>query len=162
MVTRNKTKNHENEGHSNKGVKMKRLFFLIWLLIGGCSNPIIYEDDCECKFEISSTLPSVGGIYQLEFNDNLQQTYSVLDIETECGQSQHITWESDYMYQINPYDLISLVNPSSRTDEDGNAHIVFAVWSEFIDKTITIYGSYTDDHGHEKTDSVKVHVVDNE
>ena len=133
---------------------MQRLFFSIWLLIVGCSNPMISEDNCECKFEISSTLPSVHGVYQLEFNDNLQQTYSVLDVETECGQSQHITWESDYMYQISPYDLISLVNPSSRTDEDGNAHIVFAVWSEFINKTITIYGNYTDDHGHEKIDVV--------
>jgi len=140
---------------------MKRLFLIIWMLVVGCSNPMISEDDCECKFEISSTLPSNNGIYQLEFNDNLAQTYSVLDVETECGQSQHIMWESNYMYQMGS-DWVSLVNPSSMTDEDGNAKIVFAVWKEFINKTITIYGGYVDDHGHQRIDSVRVYVVDNE
>ena len=140
---------------------MKRLFLLIWLLVIGCSNPMMSEDECECEFEItSSTLPLVNGVYQLEFNYNLQQTYSVLDIRTECGWAQHISWESKEIYQIG-YDWINLVNSSSMTDEDGNAHIVFAVWEEFIDSTITIYGSYIDDHGHTKMDSVKVYVVDN-
>jgi hypothetical protein len=144
---------------------MKRLFLLIWLLVIGCSNPFmsdVSEEDCECVFEITSALPSNNGIYQLEFNNNLRQTYSVLDITTECGWSQHIQWDSDYQYQIVPGQWTSLVNPASMTDEDGNAHIVFAVWEEFIDSTITIYGSYIDDHGHTKMDSVKVYVVDNE
>ena len=143
---------------------MQRLLFLIGLLVIGCSNPImsdVSEEDCECVFDITSTLPSIDGIYQLEFNNNLQQTYSVLDISTECGWAQHIMWESDYMYQIGT-DWVSLVNPSSMTDEDGDAHIVFAVWEEFVDKTITIYGGYTDDCGHHFVDSLKVKVVDNE
>jgi len=140
---------------------MIRLFLSLVFLVIGCSNPIAVEEDCECVFDITSTLPSNDGVYQLEFNHNLQQTYSVLDITTECGWAQHIVWESKEIYQIG-YDWINLVNPSSMTDEDGNAHIVFAVWEEFIDSTITIYGSYTDDHGHAKMDSVKVYVVDNE
>jgi len=36
------------------------------------------------------------------------------------------------------------------------------ILEEFVNKTITIYGGYTDDHGHHKVDSVKVHVIDNE
>ena len=140
---------------------MIRLFLSLIFLVIGCSNPIAVEEDCECVFEITSTLPSIDGVYQLEFNHNLQQTYSVLDITTECGWAQHISWESKEIYQIG-YDWINLVNSSSMTDEDGNAHIVFAVWEEFIDSTITIYGSYIDDHGHEKIDSVKVEVVDSE
>ena len=45
---------------------------------------------------------------------------------------------------------------------DGNAKIVFAVWEEFINETVTIYGGYMDDHGHHKVDSVKVYVTDNQ
>jgi len=136
--------------------------FLVVILVSGCSNSIFSpEEDCHCEFEISSTLPSINGIYQLEFNGSLSQTYSVLDASTECGWSQHIQWDSDYMYNINGY-WTSLVNPASMTDEDGNAKIVFAVWEEFINETVTIYGGYTDDHGHHKVDSVKVYVTDNQ
>lgn len=136
--------------------------FLVVLLASSCSDSIFSpEEDCNCKFEISSTLPSFDGVYQLEFNASLAQTYSILDVSTECGWSQHIQWDSDYMYKIQG-SWVSLVNPGSMTDEDGNAKIVFAVWEEFVNKTITIYGGYTDDHGHHKLDSVKVHVIDNE
>jgi len=136
--------------------------FLVVILVSGCSDSIFSpEEDCHCEFEISSTLPSIDGIYQLEFNASLAQTYSILDVSTECGWANHIQWDSDYMYNINGYPT-SLVNPGSMTDEDGNAKVVFAVWEEFINTTITIYGGYTDDHGHHKLDSVKVHVIDNE
>ena len=48
------------------------------------------------------------------------------------------------------------------TDEFGEGNIVFAVWEEFVGRTITIYGGYTDECGHHFIDSVKVKVVDNE
>ena len=140
---------------------MKRLLFLIGLLVIGCSNPIT-SDDCGCDFNISSDLPQTDGVYQLEFNQDLAQTYSVLSCQTDCGWSQHIQWDSDYQYQIMPNQWVSLVNPASMTDEDGNGNIVFAVWEEFVDKTITIYGGYTDGCGHHFVDSLKVKVVDNE
>ena len=136
--------------------------FLVVILVSGCSNSIFSpEEDCHCEFEISSTLPSSDGVYQLEFNADLAQTYSILDASTECGWSQHIQEDSDYMYNIQG-SWVSLVNPGSLTGEDGNAKVVFAVWEEFINKTITIYGGYTDDHGHHKIDSVKVYVTDNQ
>lgn len=140
---------------------MQRLLFLIGLLFIGCSNPITSED-CGCDFAISSDLPQTNGVYQLEFNQDLAQTYSVLRCQTDCGWSQHIQWDSDYQYQIMPGQWVSLVNPASMTDEDGNGNVVFAVWEEFVDKTITIYGGYTDDCGHHFMDSLKVKVVDNE
>ena len=46
--------------------------FLVVLLVSGCSDSIFSpEEDCNCEFEISSTLPSSDGIYQLEFNASL-------------------------------------------------------------------------------------------
>ena len=142
---------------------MKRLFLIVGLLVIGCSdfNPIASEE-CECGLEISSDLPQSNGVYELEFNQDLAQTYSILDATTDCGWSQHIQWDSNYQYEIVPGQWTSLVNPASMTDEDGNAKIVFAVWEEFIDKTIIIYGGYTDDCGHHFLDSLKVKVVDNE
>ena len=142
---------------------MKRLLLIVGLLVIGCSdfNPIAFEE-CGCGLEISSDLPQSNGVYELEFNQDLAQTYSILDATTDCGWSQHIQWDSNYQCEIVPGQWTSLVNPASMTDEDGNAKIVFAVWEEFIDKTIIIYGGYTDDCGHHFLDSLKVKVVDNE
>ena len=143
---------------------MKRLYFLfISLLVIGCSsnNSIGPQEDCYCGLEITSDLPQSDGIYELEYNSNLAQTYSILSCQTECGLSQHIKWDSDYQYRINN-EWVSLVNPGSMTDEYGDAKVVFAVWEEFIGYTITIYGAYIDDCGHQYADSVKVKVVDNE
>ena len=55
-------------------------------------------------------------------------------------------WDSNYMYQIDN-EWVSLVNPSSMTDEDGNACVILAVWEEFIGSRITIICGYTDEHG---------------
>ena len=141
---------------------MKRLFLIVGLLVIGCSdfNPMA-SDDCGCGLEITSTLPEDNGIYELEYNADLAQTYSILDASTECGWSQHIQWDSDYQYQIQG-EWISLVNPASMSDEDGNAKIVFAVWEDFIGDTITIYGGYTDEHDHHFINSVRIKIVDEE
>jgi hypothetical protein len=48
------------------------------------------------------------------------------------------------------------------TGEDGNAHVMFAAWEEFIGETVKVYCGYTDDHGHYFLDSLKIEVVDNE
>ena len=65
---------------------MKRLFLIVGLLVIGCSdfNPIASEE-CECGLEISSDLPQSNGVYELEFNQDLAQTYSILDATTDCG-----------------------------------------------------------------------------
>ena len=141
---------------------MKRLL-LISLLIIGCSsnNSMGPEDDCDCGLEIRSPLPISDDIYQLEYNQNLAQTYSTLDCSTGCGWGEHIQWDSDYQYKLNGI-WVSLVNPGSLTDENGDAKVVFAVWEAFIGKTITIYGGYTDDCGNQIIDSVKVLIVNKE
>jgi hypothetical protein len=85
----------------------------------------------------------------------------MLDATTECGWSQHLAWTTDYQYRINT-DWVSLVNSASMTGEDGNAHVMFAAWEEFIGETVKVYCGYTDDHGHYFLDSLKIEVVDNE
>jgi len=120
------------------------------------------EQDCsDCGLEIYSDLPQSNGLYQLEYNQDLAQTYSTLSCATDCGWGEHIQWDSDYQYRINN-DWVSLVNPASMTNEFGEAKIVFAVWEAFIGKIITIYGGYYDDCGHQLVDSIKVSIVDNE
>ena len=143
---------------------MKRLFLIIGILIIGCSdfNAVLSSEEeyCECGLEITSTLPKDNGIYELEYNADLAQTYSILDATTDCGWSQHIQWDSNYQYQIQE-QWVSLVNPASMTDSDGNAKIVFAVWEDFVGDTIIIYGGYTDNHDHHYFNSVKIKIVDN-
>ena len=145
---------------------MKRLYvLLIGLFVIGCSSNNIMspEQDCSsCELEIYSDLPQSNGIYELEYNQDLAQTYSTLSCFTGCGWGERIQWDSDYKYRASSNDgLISLVNPASMTDEFGECKIVFAVWEAFVGKTITIYGGYFDDCGNQILDSLKVKVVDN-
>ena len=139
---------------------MERLLVFVFLFLIGCEDT--REPDCgECGLEIYASLEQSNGNYLLEYNEDLAQTYTMLDATTNCGWSQHLQWDTDYQYQINT-DWVSLVNPASMTDEFGEGKIVFAVWDTFIGKTITIYGGYFDDCGNQIVDSVKVLIVNNE
>ena len=57
---------------------------------------------------------------------------------------------------------MSLVNPASMTDENGNAQIIFAAWEPFIGYTIEVFGGYTDDCGVHHWDSIKITIVNEE
>ena len=63
---------------------MKRLFLILNLLVIGCSDSLSPEN-CDCGLDITSDLPQVNGVYELEYNPSLAQTYSVLSCQTECG-----------------------------------------------------------------------------
>ena len=133
-------------------------FFLIILLIVGCnsiSQPT--EQNCDCSLYIYSNLPTQDGVYQLTFNDSYVQTFTHLYVETECGLHTRVSWDTDYQYRINT-DWVSLVNPSSMTDEDGDGIIIFGVWEEFVGDTISVYCGYTDDCGNHHLDSIKIFI----
>ena len=138
---------------------MKRLFLIIGILVIGCSdfNPMSSED-CGCELEIySDELDITNGIYELEYNGDYVQTFTTLNATTDCGWSQHLLWDTNYQYRINT-DWVSLVNPSSMTDEDGNGIIIFGVWEEFIGDTISVYCGYSDDCGNHLVDSIKIFI----
>ena len=134
-------------------------FFLIILLIVGC-NTITQptEQNCNCSLYIYSNLPTQNGVYQLTFNDSYVQTFTHLYVETECGLHTKVSWDTNYQYRINT-DWVSLVNPSSMMDEDGNGTIVFGVWEEFIGDTISVYCGYTDDCGNHFVDSLLINIL---
>ena len=56
---------------------MKRLYFLlISLFVIGCSDSSLGpQEDCFCGLDISSNLPQNGGMYELEYDSSLAQTY---------------------------------------------------------------------------------------
>ena len=139
---------------------MKRLLGFVFLFLIGCEDT--REPDCgECGLEIYSSLEKSNGNYILEYNEDLAQTYTMLYATTECGWSQHLQWDTDYQYQINT-DWVSLVNPASMTDEDGDANVMFAAWEEFIGHTVTVYCGYTDLCGVHHLDSLKIQIVNEE
>ena len=164
---------------------MKRLLSIICLVLVSCSeNPTISESDdliisesddstitildpidCNCGLEIYTDeltyVNSFPPYYELEFNENYIQTFVTLSAQTDCGWSQHLFWDTDYQYLINT-DWVSLVNPASMTDENGDANVMFGAWEEFIDYTVTVYCGYTDDHSHYFLDSLKIKIVDDE
>ena len=132
--------------------------FLILLLIVGCNSitePI--EHNCNCRIDVYSNLPKQNEIYELTFNDSYVQTFTQLYVETECGLHTKVSWDTNYQYRINT-DWVSLVNPSSMTDEDGDGIITFGVWEEFVGDTISVYCGYTDDCGNHHLDSLEIRI----
>ena len=148
---------------------MKRLLTFVFLFLIGCEDMIIpledtREPDCgSCGLDIFAVnLQEISdGHYTMEYNENLAQTYTMLGAETDCGWSQHLQWDTDYQYLINT-DWVSLVNPGSMTDEDGDANVMFGAWQEFIGYTITVYCGYTDECGVHHWESLKITIVNEE
>ena len=114
---------------------MKRLLLLLSLFVIGCSDKLEPAPVCgECGLEVyaSNLQMDSDGSYKLEYNENLSQTYTMLDAITECGWSQHLQWDTDYKYEIVDGQWVSLVNPGSMTDDNGDAHVMFSAWEDFI------------------------------
>ena len=138
---------------------------LIGLFLIGCSDNFEPAPDCnDCGLELyaSNLQMESDGSYKLEYNQDLIQTYTMLDATTDCGWSQHLQWETDYQYQITEGQWTSLVNPGSMTDENGDAHVMFSAWEDFIGYTVTVQCGYTDECGVHYLESIKIKVVDEE
>ena len=138
---------------------------LIGLFLIGCSDNFEPAPDCnDCGLELyaSNLQMESDGSYKLEYNQDLTQTYTMLDATTDCGWSQHLQWETDYQYQITEGQWTSLVNPGSMTDENGDANAMFSAWEDFIGYTVTVQCGYTDECGVHYLESIKIKVVDEE
>ena len=145
---------------------MKWLSLIAVFLIGCSSEVDIFqpESDCgECGLEIyAMNLTEVSSNhYMMEYDTSLAQTYTTLNAKTQCGWSEHLSWDTDYQYLINT-DWVSLVNPGSMTDEEGNAKVIFGTWEDFVGYTVTVYCGYLDDCGVHHVDSLKITIVDEE
>ena len=141
---------------------MKNLLIIVGLFLIGCEDT--REPDCgDCGLDVYAVnLQEFSeGHYIMEYDTSLAQTYTMLGAETECGWSQHIEWDTDYQYLINT-DWVSLVNPGSMTDDEGNAKVMFAAWEPFIGYTVTVYSGYTDLCGVLHQDSLKITIVNEE
>ena len=100
-------------------------------------------------------------VYELEYNENLAQTYTMLGATTDCGWSQHLRWDTNLKYRIGGEDL-RLVNPGSMTGDDGEANVMFAVWQPFIGHTVTVYCGYEAECGTQFVDSLSIRIVNEE
>ena len=137
---------------------VKTLILTLVLFMGcGNNNPFSSNEPCECDINVYSNLPKQNEIYELTFNDSYVQTFTQLYVQTECGLHTKVSWDTNYQYRINT-DWVSLVNPSSMTDEDGDGIVIFGVWEEFIGDTISVYCGYTDDCGNHHLDSIKIFI----
>ena len=141
---------------------MNRLL-LIGLFLVGCSK-FEPESDCgDCGLNIYAVnLTEISAdVYELEYNENLAQTYTMLGATTDCGWSQHLRWDTNLKYRIGGEDL-RLVNPGSMTGDDGEANVMFAVWQPFIGHTVTVYCGYEAECGTQFVDSLSIRIVNEE
>ena len=136
--------------------------FLVGLFLIGCEDNI--DSDCGgCGLDIYAVnLTEISSDhYQLEYNENLAQTYTMLGATTDCGWSRHLVWDTNYRYKMG-VDWVSLVNPGSMTDDDGNANVMFAAWEPFIGYTVKVYCAYQDQCGVQYVDSLSISIVNQE
>ena len=141
---------------------MNRLL-LIGLFLVGCSK-FEPESDCgDCGLDIYAVnlIEISADVYELEYNENLAQTYTMLGAITECGWSQHLRWDTNLKYRIGGQDL-RLVNPGSMTGDDGEANVMFAVWEPFIGHTVKVYCGYEAECGTQFVDSLSIRIVNEE
>ena len=156
-------------------VKNLFMFIFISVLIIGCDNQYIVEPQLwELEEETESTevnyflvLESYlslneNGYYIMEFLNSYDQTFTTLTANTGSPDYyQKLAWTSNKeIWMGNQW--VNLVNPSSYTDELGEAHTVLGVWSEFIGDTIKVYAGYNDEYNNHYLDSLEVIIKDEE
>ena len=137
---------------------------LIGLFLIGCSDNFEPAPDCgDCGLDVYAVnLTEISSDhYQLEYNENLAQTYTMLGATTDCGWSRHLVWDTKYRYRIG-VDWVSLVNPGSMTDDNGDANVMFAAWEPFIGYTVKVYCAYEDQCGVQYVDSLSISIVNQE
>ena len=63
---------------------MKRLLLIVGLFLIGCEDTRVAEcDECILELSASELQESTDGQYILEYNQDLAQTYTMLDATTE-------------------------------------------------------------------------------
>ena len=139
---------------------MIKILFLFFLILPSCSSPFNSDEvgnACvNCKLDIYCELPQdSNGVYLLQWNENLVQTYTTVYAETDCGWAKRIQWDTNYRYYIGG-QYVRLINNSSMTDDEGNGRIIFGAWEPFIGYTITCYGGYMDSCDEQHLDSLKI------
>ena len=140
---------------------MKNIIIIVGLFLIGCEDT--REPDCgSCGLDVYAfELQELSdGHYELEYNESLAQTYTMLGATTDCV-SEKLRWDTDYQYRINS-DWVSLVNPASMTDEDGVGRVMFGAWEAFIGYTVTVGCGYTDYCGVFHSDSIQITIVNEE
>ena len=134
------------------------LYIFIYIILTGCEGNNVVggcQSDCFLNINAPALTMNENGIYELEWIDGYNQTFTTLTAYTNSTDVyQHVGWMSAQEININGY-WVNLVNGNSYTDELGEAHTVLGVWEEFINDTIMVYSGYTDQCNIQYIDSLK-------
>jgi len=138
------------------------LYIFIYVLLTGCENNVV--GSCESNCYLNVTAPGLeindNGVYELEWEDSYNQTFTTIDAETGSTSYTMVYWDTDLGMWWQG-EIVKPINHSSyANEEDGIAHTILGPWEVMINETITIYTSYEDNCGYEYLDSIKVKVID--
>ena len=139
---------------------VKKTFLILLLILFSCGNNPTEPDPCsDCDINVYCELPQdENGVYLLQWNQSLVQTYTTVYVETNCGLHTRVSWDTNYRYNIGG-QYVRLINNSSMTDENGDGRIIFGVWEPFIGYTITCYGGYVDECENHYVDSLRIKIL---
>jgi hypothetical protein len=129
-------------------------FIFIYILLCGCEPPIC--PDCYLETSAPNLEMDVNGYYHMNLLEDYHQTFTTLRAETGSDENYlKVIWKSNKeIWMGNQW--INLVNGSSYTDVEGNAHTVLGVWPEFNGDTVIVYCGYVNDCNITFRDSIGV------
>tara|TARA_R100001163_G_scaffold65486_1_gene62828 strand:+ start:563 stop:1015 length:453 start_codon:yes stop_codon:yes gene_type:complete len=138
---------------------MNKILLIIVLLLFGCeSNPLEPQIFEEYNFEIDTRLAlDENGYYHMsmsEYSGNSEQSLVRFTAMTNNPYTpQFVWWDSDgywsYDYMNQEYQ-VPVINNSSYTDDDGEAHTMFGPHISMVGDTILVTCGYTDEWNGEK------------
>ena len=146
-------------------VKNLILVIFISVLIISCDNQIVgwnnNENNNEDGFyflEIESYLEQdINGYYHMNLLNGYSQTFTTLTAKTGSYYNiQKVYWTANRTVDVNLGEEVDVVNGSSYTDGEGEAHTVFSGWSEMVYDTITVKSYFYDDFDFLYQDSLKI------
>ena len=140
---------------------IRNIFLNVMLcILIGCSSS--YEPGCDdsCDPLMYAELPSVDGIYQLEYDQNFTQTFASIYLNVGAPGVKKIAFASDIVVEVQG-QWFDLVNTASYTRDNGTTQTVLGVFEQNIGEVINIYYGFYNECDSHYTDHIQVEVVDN-
>ena len=135
-------------------------FMIIFMFSVGCNNNITGTScpDCYLMLDIPDLSIDDNNYYNLNVLSDYIQTFAV--VEADIGVDyENVGWTSDTYVNIEHMgfdNIVSVVNGSSYSNENGIANTVLGVYNTQVGDTITIYCGYYDSCQNHYLDSLKV------
>ena len=119
-------------------------------------NEYCWDDDINLNVSLPGYNKDNNGYYHIDFLEGYVQTF--VNVQADTGNDDTIIfveWMSNLLYNYQG-TLLSPVNTSSYSNDDGIAISVLGVWEPFIGDTLVVTAGCVNNCGEQSIDSMKI------